>query len=144
SGRCGLDFLELSETIDEIGTTPIFELLIDSFTADDASNLADCKLSEDLLKTIADTDGVVSTERGQFLMAFNSFAKIGVVLSHRGDTNNDGAPDAGWDPCDANGATDLPATDVSEIGTAVVLFYKNMQGNSFGESITQSIDDVCV
>lgn len=143
SGRCGLDFLGLSDAIENIGTTSLFSLLMDNFHASDATNFNDCKLAEDLLKTVADTDGVVSTERGQFLMAFNSLAKIGAILNYRADSDDDGSIDAAWDPCDANGATDLPQDDVSEIGTGIVLFYKNLQGFSFGADITSQIDTIC-
>jgi hypothetical protein len=143
SGRCGLDFLALADMIDNIGSTNLMDLLSDNFIAVDASNSADCKLAEDLLKTVADANGVVSTERGQFLMAFSSLAKIGTILNNYSDTDDDGAVDAGWDPCDGNGATDLPANDVSEIGTAIVLFYKNLEGTSFGSAITAPIVSAC-
>lgn len=143
AGRCGLDFLNLADLIDNIGTTPLLKLLMDNFPTTVSTNLADCKLAEDLLKTVADTNGVVSTERGRFLMAFSSLAKIGVILNYRADADDDQNVDAGWDPCDGNGATDLPQNDVSEIGTAIVLFYKNLQGFSYGADLTQQIDDIC-
>jgi len=143
SGRCGLDFLGLSDAIENIGSTSLFNLLMNNFTAIDATNFDDCKSAEDLLKTVADVDGVVSTERGQFLMAFNSLAKIGAILNYRADSDDDGNVDAAWDPCDGNGATDLPQSDVSEIATGIVLFYKNLQGFSFGSSITSQIDTIC-
>lgn len=144
SGRCGLDFLELADLIENIGSTPLLTLLMQNFPAVDSTNFADCKLSEDLLKTIADSEGIVSTERGQFLMAFNSLAKIGAILNHRADSDDDGTPDAAWDPCDdTTGATDLPQNEVSEIGTGIVLFYKNMQGFDFGADLTAQIDSIC-
>ncbi|MES2767983.1 MAG: hypothetical protein V4596_02465 [Bdellovibrionota bacterium] len=143
SGRCGLDFLGLSDLIENIGTTPLMELLMTNFPATSAANYADCKLAEDLLKTVADTSGVVSTEDGRFLMAFNALAKIGVILNFRADADENDAVDAGWDPCDGNGATDLPAAEVSEVGTGIVLFYKNLQGFSFGSDITSEIEAIC-
>lgn len=143
SGRCGLDFLSLVEEIDDLGSVPILEMAMTNFTATDASNFADCKLAEDLLKTIADEEGVVSIERGQFLMAFNSIAKIGAILNYRADSDDDGSVDAGWDPCDGNGAADLPANEVSEIGTGIILFYKNMQSFSLGSSVTSQVDAIC-
>lgn len=143
SGRCGLDFLALADSIDNIGTTPFMEFLMTNFVVTSSTNWADCKLAEDLLKTAADSEGIVSTERGQFLMAFNSLAKIGSILNFRADANDNDVVDAGWDPCDGNGTTDLPNAEVSEITTGIVLFYKNLQGFSFGASLTQSIADMC-
>ncbi len=143
SGRCGLDFLELSDLIENIGTARLMDLLMDNFIATSAANFADCKLAEDLLKTIDDVQGVVSTERGRFLMAFNSLTKIGVFLNHRADADDNGIVDAGWDPCDGNGATDLPQNNVSEVATAIVLFYKNLQGFSFGSDLTGDIVALC-
>jgi hypothetical protein len=144
SGRCGLDFLELADMIDNIGSTSLMTLLITNFPASSAVNFADCKLAEDLLKTVADTNGVAETEDGRFLMAFNSLAKIGVILSHRGDSNDDGTVNAGWDPCDdTTGTTNLPNADLNEIATGIVLFYKNLQGFSFGSGLTTSINTLC-
>ena len=143
SGRCGLDFLNFSDLLENIGGTPLLTLMMQQITASDATNFADCKLAEDLLKTVADTEGVVSTEKGQFLMAFNSLAKIGAILNHRADTDDDGTRDAGWDPCDGNGATDLPQNDVSEVGTGIVLFYKNLRNFTLGASITAEIEAIC-
>lgn len=144
SGRCGLDFLGLADMIENIGTNSLMALLMENFPASSAANFADCKLAEDLLKTVANTSGVVSTEKGKFLMAFNSLAKIGVILSHRGDSNDDGTVNAGWDPCDdITGATDLPDADLNEIATGIVLFYKNLQGFSFGSSLTSEIVSLC-
>ena len=143
SGRCGLDFLALASDLDNLGSTAILELAFTNFPATDASNFADCKLAEDLLKTIIDTDGVVLSERGQFLMAFNSIAKIGSLLNFRADSDDDNVVDAGWDPCGASGATDLPQNEVSEIGTGIILFYKNMEGFSLGSAITSQVDAIC-
>ena len=143
SGRCGLDFLELADLIENIGTTPLMELLMTNFPATDATNFDDCKAAEDLLKQTADVNGVASSEDGRFLMAFNSLAKIGAILNFRADSDDNSTVDAGWDPCDGNGATDLPQNDVSEIGTAIVLFYKNLEGFSFGSDLTSAIVTIC-
>lgn len=144
SGRCGLDFLNLADMIGNIGSDSLMQLLMENFPASDASNLADCRLAEDLLKTVADSNGVVENEKGRFLMAFNSLAKIGVILSHRGDSNDDGTVNAGWDPCDnGTGTTDLPNADLNEIATGIVLFYKNLLGFEFGSDLTSAIDSLC-
>jgi hypothetical protein len=76
-------------------------------------------------------------------MAFNSLAKIGVILNYYADTNKDLAVDAGWDPCDGNGATDLPATDVNEIGTGLTLFMANIAGLAGVDDITADLQTAC-
>lgn len=144
SGRCGLDFLNLADMIENIGSNSLMQLLMENFPASSAANFTDCKLAEDLLKTVADTNGVVETEKGQFLMAFNALTKIGVILSHRGDSDDDGIVNAGWDPCDdITGPTDLPNADLNEIATGIVLFYKNLENFSFGSGLTSEIDNLC-
>lgn len=144
SGRCGLDFFALVGAIQGMGATNLMDLLSDNFVVTTAANAADCKLAEDLLKSIANGEGVVSSERGQFLMAFSSLAKIGSILNFYSDTDDNGVVDAAWEPCNpVTGPTDLPVNDVNEIGTAIVLFYKNLRGTTYGAAITASIDAVC-
>jgi hypothetical protein len=150
SGRCGLDFLGLADAIQNMGATPLLQMLSNNFVVTTAASTADCIIAENLLKTIADVNGVVATERGQFLMAFSSLAKVGTILNFYSDTNDDGTADdvpvtaTKWDACSmATGLTDIPNADIAEITTGLVLFYKNLQGTSFGAAITAKMTAAC-
>lgn len=143
SGRCGLDFLDLADAIQNIGTTRLFDLLLDTFPSSAVSNFNDCKEAEDILKTVDDGTGTLSTERGKYLMAFNSLAKIGVILNYYADTNENLAVDAGWDPCDGNGATDFPVADVNEIGTGLTLFMANIDGLAGVSNVLADLETAC-
>lgn len=145
SGRCGLDFLDLASHINDIGSAHLMTMLMKLKNVTSTSHWVDCKAAETLLKNIMDpTTKVVATERGQFLMAFNSLAKIGAILNYRADTNKDGTPDPAWDPCDAGtGPTDLPLNEVNEIATGLNLFYNNLKGSSYGGSIVGPMTTIC-
>ncbi len=143
SGRCGLDFLTLANALQNIGTTRLLDLLMDTFPSSAVANFNDCKEAEDILKTVDDGAGVLATERGKYLMAFNSLAKIGVLLNYYADTDENLAVDAGWDPCDGNGATDLPAADVNEIGTGLTLFLANIDGLAGVSNVLADLETAC-
>jgi hypothetical protein len=145
SGRCGLDFLGLAQIIlnIDLNTTPIMKVLSDNYHVTTATNTADCVIAENLLKTVADANGVVSTERGQFLMAFNSLVKIGTILNFYSDTDDNDTPDPGWNACSGTGLVDLPDADAAEIATGIVLFYNNLQNSTFGTVLTGPIGTLC-
>jgi hypothetical protein len=144
SGKCGLDFLDLADDINNIGSEHLMTMLMKAISASSAAKYGYCKQAETLLKTIANASGVVSTEKGQFLMAFNSLAKIGAILNFEADADKDGNVDAGWDPCDpTDGDTYLPVSEVNEIGTGIVLFYQNLKNASYAASLTSAIGTLC-
>lgn len=143
SGRCGLDFLNMASEIHNIGSKKIFGFLLKTFPASSIDKFDDCKQAEDILKLISDSDGVAPNEKSQYLMAFNSLAKIGVILSYYADSNGDGTVDAGWDPCGGTGALDLPPSDINEIGTGLTLFMANVSGLSGIDNIFSGLETIC-
>jgi len=148
AGRCGLDFLTLATVIQNYQNAPatqpnFLQLIMRMISASTAAQYNDCISAETKLKTIA-TAGVVSTQKGRYLMAFSSLAKIGAILNFRADADKDGNVDASWDPCDAsNGDTYLPQAEVAEIMTGLVLFYQNLKNESYASAIVSPIGTIC-
>lgn len=149
AGRCGLDFLDLAEKLQNAGATSFMSVLFNAFRLKTATNLADCRSAETVLKTIGATAARTSEEN--LLMAFVSLAKIGVILAIRADGDVDGVVDTNFSPCDSNGANglaDLPddasATnyaDTTEIATGFGLFMTSVAmagaGDSAGDTWTE-------
>lgn len=143
SGRCGLDFFTLAQALQDLGTTRPLMMLLDLIQTTSVANYDDCKSAEDILKVVASPAGVLDSERGKYLMVFNSMAKISVILNRYADTDKNAAVDAGWDPCDGNGATDLPVADVNEVGTGLTLLLANANGISIIPSSFTDLQAAC-
>ncbi len=114
AGRCGLEFLSLLTNLQNISSSTVMGTLMGAFPLALASQVDDCIEAENILSSLGDASARLGDEN--LLMAFNSFSKIGTILSSLADTDGDGVVDAGFDQCDN---TDLPEAMVRQIGTGI-------------------------
>lgn len=143
SGRCGLDFITISLNLQNFNpvSSQFFAMVLPSVVTTTNTSV-DCVTSETILKTIA-TNGVVNDPVGQFLMAFNSLAKISAILNYYADVDDNGTVDAAWDACGAGGLADLPNADLNEIVTGFFLFIHNIAGLAVGGALGTNMITQC-
>ncbi len=114
SGRCGLEFVNLVESLTNLGSDNLFPFLMDAFPGGTDSRITDCIASEEILNDLGDYTVRLSDEN--VLMGFSSLTKVGTILSRYVDTDSDGVADPGFDHCDL---TMFPDSAVREIGTGM-------------------------
>ena len=140
SGRCGLEFLTLLTSLQNLGTSTVLGSLMGSFPGALAANVQDCINAETILEGI----GNESTRNGDenLLMSFNGLAKIGTILSSLADIDDDGVADATFDQCNA---TDLPELMVRELGAsiAVTLLSLSAVGTSYVDGALADVTALC-
>ena len=132
-GKCGLNFLDFAQALQNIGSTKLFELLLAEFTGRTLTHINSCIAAENTIESI----GAVadrSLDQNVFLIMIE-FAKIGNILSYYVDSAPaDGTPDPAYDACAVGGAPAAggPMTDahVGEIGTGITIAYQNLQAVS--------------
>lgn len=152
AGRCGLDLIDLSNKIQNAGSTSLFSVLLAAFVGKAQTHLDDCRTAETILKSVGATAGARTTEEN-IKMAFVAMAKMGVILNIRADADADGTLDTGFTPCNSNTATgdaDMPATDASnadltEMITGIALVFTSLAGigSSIGGGTWTEIETVC-
>lgn len=141
SGRCGLEFLTLLNTLQNPGANSVLSLLMAGFPgATLLENQSDCGQAETILNTIGDQDARNGDEN--LLMAFTSLSKIGVTLSHYADDNEDQVVDGGFDQCDL---VAFPAADVAIIGAALAnsLLSLTAIGTGYVDDATTDVTALC-
>lgn len=134
SGRCGLVFLTLLNTMQNAAGGTVFTTLMGAFPGALATNVQDCINSETILEGIGDESARDGDEN--LLMAFTSLAKVGTILSSLADTDDDGVPDATFDQCDAG---DLPENMVREFGSGMstaILSLSAIGTSYIGDAVT--------
>jgi hypothetical protein len=120
-GLCGLDFLDFALSFKEMGSTRLFPFLLASFKTGTTANVDNCIEAEGYMTSI----GTASerTKNQNTFMTMLELAKIGNILAHYADTNNDGTVNASYNPCTVGGGTraagPLDDSDVKEIGSAM-------------------------
>lgn len=153
-GLCGMPrFLDFAQAISGMGTARVFPFLTALFVGGSAARIDMCKQAESALVSIGATADRTPDEN--MFLVFVSFAKIGNVLSLYTDANQDGAPDAGVDPCLHARATRPTApvagnfydADLRELGTGVTLALANIAAVSstvqLGDATLASLNSVC-
>lgn len=141
AGRCGLNFVDFADRISNAGTTNYFPLFLSFYKAGGSVAITDCTAAEAQMLSISTTAADRTADENVFL-AFAEFAKIGVILAHYADSNDDGTADAGFDPCDTN---DLPTAVLREIGTGITIAVASLSatGGSVGASLASSVSSAC-
>ncbi|MCC6137285.1 MAG: hypothetical protein IT287_01530 [Bdellovibrionaceae bacterium] len=114
SGRCGLEFVTLVESLTNMSTDNLFLFLQSAFPGGTDTRIADCLASEAILNGLGDYTQRLSDEN--ILMGFSSLTKVGTILSRYSDLDSDGITDPAFDHCSL---TDLPDSAVREVGTGV-------------------------
>lgn len=136
AGKCGLRFLQFVDAF-STNTSPILAFLFAQFPASTATLQSDCIQAETLLKQI----GNESVRNGDenFLMAFVSLAKVGVILNKSADTDVNNTVDNTFNPC-----TTIVDADANELVTGIAIAITSLTavGASMG-GITSSFSTVC-
>lgn len=114
SGRCGMEFVSLVDSLTNFNGDNIFLFLMQSFIGGTDAKISDCLASEGILNQVGDFTQRMADEN--ILMGFSSLTKVGTVLSRYADLDNDGVTDAAFDHCSTS---DLPDAAVREVGTGM-------------------------
>lgn len=122
AGRCGLDFLDLANKLKSASSGRVFELLFDVFPSSTVAQVTDCRQAEDLVNEIG-SEASKRTSAENIFMAFLSFAKVGAILNHYGDQDENKNVDAAFNPCSDS---ELPEDQVAEIGTGLANAYLSL------------------
>ncbi|MBX7232332.1 MAG: hypothetical protein K1X29_09635 [Bdellovibrionales bacterium] len=142
-GLCGLNFLNLLTSLNNIGATRFLLWLLQTFPGGNSTLQNYCIQAETLIKTIG-LRGSNRTADENFLMAFIAFAKIGTILTRYGDSSPaNGTVDAGFDPC-AGGS--LPSADAKEVATGFTIAIDALQNigtSTVGANIVSQVTTVC-
>ena len=141
AGKGGLNFLNLVNGLTNIGTTRLFVFLMQQFASGTTAKRDYCATAETLMQSIASSYTARTSDENLFL-ALVDLAKMGLVFSRTGDTNNNGALDGGFDACSA---VSIPDADVREVGTAINLMRTSLSGVSGTTigSFASSINAIC-
>lgn len=149
-GKCGLDFLDFAQALQNIGSTKLFEFLVSQFTGRTITHINNCILAQDTMLSI----GTIAnrTVDQNFFLILISFAKIGNILSYYSDSAPaNGVPDPTYDACAVGGAPAVggPITDAHarEIALGFTLAYQNLDAVagsvSLGGTEFTTIDSLC-
>lgn len=141
SGRCGLVFLTLLTNLQNAAASAtVFGTLMAAFPGALAANADDCIQAETIMDALGDESERTGDEN--LLMAFNSLAKIGTILSSLADTDDDGTADAAFDQCDD---TDFPEARVRELGAglAVAILSLTAVGTSYVDDTLSDVTAFC-
>lgn len=114
SGRCGMEFVSLVESLTNFTGDNIFLFLMQSFVGGTQDKVTDCQTAENALNAVGDYTVRFADEN--ILMGFSSLTKVGTVLSTYADVDSDGTTDGSFDHCSL---TDFPDAAVREIGTGM-------------------------
>lgn len=146
AGKCGLDFLKYASGLDGAGS--VFSLFMGGFTTSTV-DVAECQAAQTLIETklgatAIDRAANLPNQQAQnvnFFMAVLGTAKIGTQLRTIADADQDGAPDAGFDACDASKMT---RDQVKQVGTGFSLLLTNFSAiaAAFGDSNQDALTDL--
>ncbi len=143
AGRCGLNFLNMANTLQNQGAQNLLEALLPAVVTSSIASVQDCVTAETILMTMANANCVVSDPNGALLIAFSSLAKISSILNFYADANKNGTVDAGWDACGGAGLANLPNADLDKIVTAFYIFINNAAGLSVGGGVGVAMLATC-
>jgi hypothetical protein len=142
AGRCGLNFLNLIQDLSNIGSTRLLLFLMQTFDGGQSSQISDCEQAETIIKSIAPIADL-TTDENIYLMLL-SFAKIGVLLSARADTNDDDIPDTSFHACDSSSLSDADAGQVAvSLSDAITALTAISSSVSVGSSQLAEVNTLC-
>jgi hypothetical protein len=114
SGRCGMEFVSLVNSLSDLGSNNLFLFLMQTYTGATAAQVADCIESETILNGFGDYTQRVADEN--ILMGFSSLTKVGSIIAQRADLDLDDVTDPSFDHCDN---TLFPEADVRQVGSGI-------------------------
>jgi hypothetical protein len=150
-GLCGFQFIPFVEAFSGMGSTLLFPFLLQTFDTTSATNMINCLAAQNTIEGLGSI-----TQRStdnNFFLAMIAFAKVGSILSYYADAApQDGAGDAGFDPCVVNAGARAPGGpitdgDVREIGSGITIALANLSAVAsqvnLGSGSLTSINSVC-
>lgn len=117
-GLCGINFLSFVEAFAGLSGT-LLPFLMSTYRTGTLTNADACKEAEDIIESIAASADRTNDEHVRMMVI--GFAKIGNILGHYADTNDDGTADAGYNVCLDVGGTDISDAYAREVGTGITL-----------------------
>lgn len=140
SGRCGLDFLGLVNNLETVGDfNTIYAFLLNSYPTGTASKMADCIRAEAILDAVGDFS--VRNPEENLLMAFSSLVKIGTILDHYADPDDDGDV-SDFDHCDTDIFPDEAVRHIGS-GTANAILSAAASGTNVSDETLADITAFC-
>jgi hypothetical protein len=134
-GRCGLDLINLANSLTNMGASTLFEVLLQAYKGSTAAQIADCQSAEAALLGIG-----LRTSDENILLAFVELSKIGAILAAKGDSNSDGSPGPAFDPCSNASLTD---SLTAHIGTGLTIAAASLSGTTVGGAAITPITALC-
>lgn len=132
AGKCGLQFLPFIASLENMGTTNLFQVFMTHFVAGVATQIDSCVEAENLIESIGTVAERTSDENLRLVLI--SFAKIGTILAYYADGDDDAAVDGGYDTCAVGGSRsaggDIADSDAREIGSGITLAIENISAVS--------------
>lgn len=154
AGICGLRFLSFVEDLGNLGSAKLFPFLAGSFVGGTPTRIDACASAETLIQQIG-TISERTSDENMFLVLI-SFAKIGNILSLYFDSDQNGTPDSGLNPCTetpratrptAPVAGDWYTADLRQLGSGITLAIANITAVTstvnLGNSSLSSINNAC-
>lgn len=117
-GLCGINFLSFVQALGSMSGN-LFPFLMATYRTGTLNQADACTEAENLIES----HGVVANrtiDESVFMMVVG-FSKVGNILGHYVDTNDDGTPDAGYNVCANAVATDISTAYAREIGSGITL-----------------------
>lgn len=143
AGKCGLNFLDLVDGIENLGSTRFFVFLMQQFRGGTTAKWGYCQTAEDLVESLGATPALRTADENT-LLALVSFAKLGTLLSQYADKDNNQTVDATFTSCTTT-ATGIPDAEVRQVGTAINIGLNSLvsSGLSLGSSSLSLITTAC-
>ncbi len=140
-GLCGINFLSFVEALGGM-TGNLMTFLMQTYGTGTLAMADACEDAEDILESIGDATARTSDENVRMMVI--GFTKIGNILGHYADTNDDDTADPTFDSCAAG---DIPDTYIRQVGTGVTLALESLTALSgsvnLGGGALTSISSVC-
>lgn len=143
-GLCGINFLSFVEAFAGL-TGTLMPFLMSTYRTGTLTNADACKEAEDIIESIAASADRTNDEHVRMMVI--GFAKIGNILGHYADTDDDGTADAGYNVCLDVGGTDISDAYAREVGTGLTLAIDaltRLAGSvNLGSSTLSTIQTLC-
>ncbi len=114
-GLCGINFLSFVEAFGSLSGN-LMTFLMQTYRTGTLTNADACEEAEDILESIAASSDRTADEHVRMMVI--GFAKIGNILGHFADSDDDGTADGAFDSCQAG---DFTEAYTRQVGTGLTL-----------------------
>lgn len=151
AGVCaGFNFFNFAKALKDIGSARLFPFLLSTFRTGTAAKIDACVSAEAQLMAIGSA-GARTDDQNVFLTLVE-LTKIGTILSHYADSDNNGTANAGYNPCTTGPTTraangPIADADAQRLGTALTIAMESLgaleTSVDLGTDAMEDIDGVC-